>query len=80
ADVAAEHIGRSLAEATAVADRLPEQAAALATQILHGAQEAFIEPMRQAYIILGGILMATSLVLIWLAPRRVIPESSDESD
>ncbi len=80
ADVAAEHISRSLAEATAVADRLPEQAASLATQILHGAQEAFLEPMRQAYVILGAILMASSLVLIWLAPRRVIPESFDESD
>ena len=71
---AAEYIRRSLAEATAVVERLSEQAAPLAMQIAADAQNAFLEPMRQGYIVLGSVLMASAVALLWLAPRRVVPE------
>ncbi|MFW0793971.1 MFS transporter [Gordonia sp. CPCC 205515] len=78
ADVVADHISRSLAEASAVADRLAGQAPQLAQQILHGAQDAFQAPANLAYIILGAILMGSAFVLLWIAPRRV-SESFDEN-
>ncbi|MGV9709092.1 MFS transporter [Gordonia sp. NPDC003424] len=78
ADAAADHISRSLAEATTVADRLAAQSPQLAQQILHGAQEAFSAPASQAYIILGAILTGSALVLLWLAPRRVVEPGEDQ--
>ncbi|MFW0787853.1 MFS transporter [Gordonia sp. CPCC 206044] len=77
ADTVADHIGRSLAEATAVADRIADQAPSLAAQITRGAQEAFIGPMSHAYIVLGSVLIASGLVLLWYAPRRVAAMSLD---
>lgn len=77
AGAAAEHISRSLAEASAVAERLAPQAPQLAQQISQGARDAFLTPMSLAYVILGGILMASALVLVWLAPRRVVEVSPD---
>lgn len=74
---AAEYIRRSLAEATAVVERLSEQAGPLAMQIAVDAQNAFLEPMRQAYIVLGSVLMACAVALLWLAPRRVVPHTDD---
>ncbi|MGV9857879.1 MFS transporter [Gordonia sp. NPDC003425] len=74
---AATSISKSLAEATAVADRLPAQAGNLAGAILDGARSAFITPMNQACVILGAVLVAGSLVLIWLAPRRVVALEAD---
>ncbi|MDL9945496.1 MFS transporter [Gordonia sp. ABSL11-1] len=74
---AADHIRRSLAEATAVVERLADRAGPLAAQIAHDAQDAFLEPMRQAYIVLGAVLVASAFVLAWLAPRRVVTVSPD---
>lgn len=77
ADPAAERISRSLAEATAVADRLRDQAGPLAQRIADGAQAAFIAPMNQAYIIVGVILLVSAVVLGWLAPRRMVADGGD---
>lgn len=77
ADAVADHVSRSLAEASAVADRLSTQAPQLARQLLTGAQDAFLTPASQAYIILGSILMASAVVLLWLAPRRVVAVSPE---
>ncbi|MEE4021915.1 MFS transporter [Gordonia sp. PKS22-38] len=74
---AAEYIRRSLAEASAVVDRLSDQAGPLAMQIATDAENAFLEPMREAYLVLGAVLMASSAVLLWLAPRRVVPEKAE---
>ncbi|MDL9938054.1 MFS transporter [Gordonia sp. ABSL1-1] len=90
ADEAAEHISRSLAEATEVVAQLPAQAAPLAQRISEGAQQAFIEPMNQACIVLGSVLVVGALVLLWITPRRVteideeildeIPGDTDDPD
>lgn len=73
ADEVSDRIGRSLAEATEVAHRLPSQAGALSRTILDGAQDAFVTPMNQACVVLGVVLLVGSAVLIWLTPRRVVP-------
>ena len=84
ADEASTRIGKSLAEATEVAHRLPEQASGLARAILDGAQDAFITPMNQACVVLGAVLLAGSAVLLWLAPRRVVavtyPDNQTDPD
>ncbi|SKX83892.1 major facilitator transporter [Mycobacteroides abscessus subsp. abscessus] len=84
ADEASTRIGKSLAEATEVAHRLPEQASGLARAILDGAQDAFITPMNQACVVLGAVLLAGSAVLLWLAPRRVVavtyPDNKTDPD
>ncbi|WP_232016890.1 MFS transporter [Gordonia insulae] len=77
ADVVSDHIRQSLAEATAVADRLAGQAKPLADQILDGAREAFVGPMNQAYMVLGAVLVASSVLLFWLTPRRMVEESAN---
>ncbi|MGC5255774.1 MFS transporter [Gordonia sp. DT218] len=80
ADVAADTIRRSLAEASAVADRLADQAGPLAARILDGAREAFMGPLSQAYIVLGSLIVASSLLLFWLTPMRIVEESPDATD
>ncbi|GAC70521.1 MFS transporter [Gordonia soli] len=77
ADQAADTIGRSLAEATAVAERLAGQAAPLAARIREGAEQAFLTPMGQACIILGIVLIVGAAFLLWLAPNRVTPIDSE---
>lgn len=72
ADEASTRIGKSLAEATEVAHRLPAQASGLARAVLDGAQDAFVTPMNQACVVLGAVLLAGAAVLLWLAPRRVV--------
>lgn len=73
---AADAISRSLAEATEVVDRLPPEAASLAEQIADGAQTAFTDPMNQAAIILGSVLVGGAVVLAWLTPRRVVGDAT----
>ncbi|MBD1319646.1 MFS transporter [Gordonia hankookensis] len=80
ADAVADTIRRSLAEASAVADRLADQAGPLAARILDGAREAFMGPLSQAYIVLGSVIVASSLVLFWLAPMRIVAESPEATD
>ncbi|NMO00958.1 MFS transporter [Gordonia sp. TBRC 11910] len=70
---AADHISKSLAEATQVAGRLPEP---LSSQILHGAQQAFTEPMQLGCIILACVMMVGSVALTWFAPRSVVEQSA----
>lgn len=72
APVAAEHIRRSLAEADAVTDRLGDQMGPLADELIEGAREAFTVPMNQAYIMLGAVMLAGAVLLIWLTPRRIV--------
>ncbi|MGC4935420.1 MFS transporter [Gordonia sp. DT30] len=69
ADVAAEHIGRSLAEASEVAARLPGE---LGARVLHGAQDAFVVPMNQGCLVLGIVLVVGSVLTTVIAPRRVV--------
>ncbi|MFT3716068.1 MAG: MFS transporter [Gordonia sp. (in: high G+C Gram-positive bacteria)] len=76
ADRAATEIGRSMAGAVAVADKLPPQAGALARFITEGAQAAFVPPMQHACIGLGVVLLVGAVFLTWLAPRQVLtPEN-----
>lgn len=66
---AADHIGKSLAEAVQVAHQLPEP---LSSQILHAAQQAFTEPMQTGCVILAGVLIAGSVFLGWFAPGKIV--------
>lgn len=72
ADQAADGIERSLAGAVEVAGQLPPQAAELASVIRSGAENAFLPPMQQACLVLGGALLAGAVFLGWFAPRQVI--------
>ncbi|QHD84685.1 MFS transporter [Gordonia sp. JH63] len=72
ADQAGTLIERSLAEATVVVDRLSGQAASLAEKIADGSQEAFYVPFEYACLVLGGIMLVSSVALLWLTPRRVV--------
>lgn len=67
-----DRVGRSLAEATAVAERLPASASALSARIIDGAQSAFIVPMNHACIVLAIVLIAGAAFLAWYTPRRVV--------
>ena len=63
-DVVAENIGRSLAEAKAVSEQLEQNVPGdLARTVLDGAQQAFLHPSSQAYIVLGALVIAGSAVL-----------------
>lgn len=75
AATAADHIRGSLAGAVGVAERLAAQAAPLAQSIREGAEDAFLTPMREGYIVLGAVLLASSLFLLWFTPRRIVQES-----
>ncbi|NDZ95857.1 MFS transporter [Streptomyces sp. SID6673] len=79
ADVVADTVRRSLAEASAVADRLADQAGPLAARILDGAREAFMAPLSQAYIVLGSVIVASSFLLLWLTPLRMVEKSPDDT-
>ncbi len=68
----ADRVGRSLAEATAVAERLPASAAQLSARIIDGAQSAFIVPMNHACVILAIVLISGAAFLAWYTPRRVV--------
>ncbi|WP_439031638.1 MFS transporter [Gordonia terrae] len=74
-------IERSLAEATVVVDRLSGQAAELADKIAEGSREAFYQPFETASLVLGGIMLVSSVALLWLTPRRVVevPPTVDET-
>ncbi|WP_059036011.1 MFS transporter [Gordonia desulfuricans] len=66
---AADRITRSLAEATEVARRLP---GALGDQILEGARNAFVDPMNQACVVLGAVLLVGSVAITVISPRQVV--------
>ncbi|GAA1457307.1 MFS transporter [Williamsia maris] len=71
-DVVAENIGRSLAEAKAVSEQLEQNVPGdLARTVLDGAQQAFLHPSNQAYIVLGALVIAGSAVLAFWAPNRL---------
>lgn len=72
AEQAGTLIERSLAEATVVVDRLSTQSAELAEKIAEGSKSAFDAPFEQASLILGGIMLVSAAVLLWLTPRRVV--------
>ncbi|MEE3849643.1 MFS transporter [Gordonia sp. LSe1-13] len=81
ADRVSDAVRQSLAEATAVADRVESQAPALAERILDGAQDAFMGPLSQTYIVLGSVVAAGSILLFWLTPLRMVdkpPESAPD--
>ncbi|GAC58003.1 putative drug resistance transporter [Gordonia hirsuta DSM 44140 = NBRC 16056] len=69
---AADGIERSLAGAVEVANQLPPQAAELTGFIRSGAEHAFLPPMQQACLVLGGVLLAGAVFLGWFSPRQVI--------
>ncbi|MGZ8178550.1 MFS transporter [Williamsia sp. SKLECPSW1] len=76
-DSVTDRVGRSLAEATAVADQLRERIPGpVADTISAGAREAFLAPMSQAYIVLGSIAVVGSLVLAVWTPTRM-PAAQD---
>ncbi|MGW6036957.1 MFS transporter [Gordonia terrae] len=79
AEQAGTLIERSLAEATVVVDRLSGQAADLAETIAEGSREAFYGPFEQASLVLGGIMLASSVALLWLPPRRVVEVTPTEA-
>ena len=80
ADQAGTLIERSLAEASVVVDRLSGQAAALAEKIADGSQEAFYVPFETACLVLGGIMLASSVALLWLTPRRVVEVTAADEE
>ncbi len=80
AEQASTLIERSLAEATVVVDRLSGQAADLAETIAEGSREAFYAPFEQASLVLGGIMLVSSVALLWLTPRRVVEVPSDVAE
>ncbi|WP_232715924.1 MFS transporter [Gordonia metallireducens] len=65
-------IERSLAEARVVVDNLSAQSGELADKIADGSQAAFDVPFEHASLILGGIMLASAVVLLWITPRRVV--------
>lgn len=72
AQQAATHIERSLAEARVVVDNLSGRSQELADRIADGSQSAFDVPFEHASLILGGIMLASAAILLWLTPRRVV--------
>ncbi|ETA05815.1 MULTISPECIES: MFS transporter [Gordonia] len=72
AEQAGTLIERSLAEARVVVDNLSAQSGELADKIAQGSQAAFDVPFEQASLILGGIMLASTVVLLWITPRRVV--------
>ncbi|MFT3899701.1 MAG: MFS transporter [Gordonia sp. (in: high G+C Gram-positive bacteria)] len=77
---AADAIRRNIGGATEVVgplldEKAPPPARQLGTQILDGAQAAFNQPLHTASLILGAILIAASLFLVWFAPRRMVEEA-----
>ncbi|NED61901.1 hypothetical protein G3I15_13375, partial [Streptomyces sp. SID10244] len=60
-------------------DRLADQAGPLAARILDGAREAFMAPLSQAYIVLGSVIVASSFLLLWLTPLRMVEKSPDDT-
>ena len=72
AEQAGTLIERSLAEARVVVDNLSAQSGELADEIADGSQAAFDVPFEHASLILGGIMLASAVVLLWITPRRVI--------
>ncbi len=72
AEQAGTLIERSLAEARVVVDNLSAQSGDLADKIAQGSQAAFDVPFEQASLILGGIMLASTVVLLWITPRRVV--------
>lgn len=66
---AADHLGKSLAEAVQVAHQLPDP---LSSQILTAAKEAFTEPMQTGCLILASVLIVGSVFLGWFAPRKMV--------
>ena len=77
ADVVAEHVRQSLAEALAVADGMREQAPGVAATIVDGAREAWTGPMGQAYLVVGIVTLVGAAVLAWLTPNRVSALEAD---
>ncbi len=76
-DTITDRIGKSLAEASAVADQLRQRIPGpVADTISAGARDAFLHPMSQAYIVLGSIVVAGSLVLAFWTPTRM-PDAQD---
>ncbi|MHC3004891.1 MFS transporter [Gordonia sp. GN26] len=72
AEQAGTLIERSLAEARVVVDNLSAQSGELADKIADGSQAAFDVPFEHASLILGGIMLASAVVLLWITPRRVV--------
>ncbi|MFE0747628.1 MFS transporter [Gordonia sp. NPDC058843] len=81
AEQAGTLIERSLAESTVVVDRLSGQAAELAEAIAEGSRDAFYVPFEHASLVLGAIMLVSSVALLWLTPRRVVevPPTVDET-
>lgn len=76
-DVITDRIGRSLAEASAVSDQLRQRIPGpVADTIASGARNAFLQPMSQAYVVLGSIVLVGSVVLAFWTPTRM-PEAQD---
>ncbi|GAA2055194.1 MFS transporter [Williamsia deligens] len=76
-DTITDRIGKSLAEASAVADQLRQRIPGpVADTIASGARDAFLAPMSQAYIVLGSIVVAGSVVLFFWTPTRM-PDAQD---
>ncbi len=76
-DTITDRVGKSLAEAAAVADSLRQRIPGpVADTISAGARDAFLHPMSQAYIVLGSIVVVGSLVLAVWTPTRM-PAAED---
>ncbi|KQS00999.1 MFS transporter [Williamsia sp. Leaf354] len=71
-DTVGQTIGRSLAEARAVSEQIGQNIPGrLGADIFDGAQQAFLHPSDQAYIVLGSLVMAGSVLLGFWAPNRL---------
>ncbi|MGJ0120330.1 MFS transporter [Williamsia sp. MIQD14] len=71
-DTVRDTIGRSLAQARAVSEQIGQNIPGrLGADIFDGAQRAFLDPSNQAYIVLGALVIAGSIVLGFWAPNRL---------
>ena len=81
ADQMHEYISRSLPEAMAVSEQAAAQGqTGLAAQIAEGAQQAFLEPMAQASLALGAVLIASGFLLAWWVPNSITTEPVEQPE
>lgn len=81
ADQMHTYISRSLPEAMAVSEQAAAQGqTGLAAQIAEGAQQAFLNPMAQASLVLGGVLLASGLLLARWTPKAIGSDSAEQPE